>query len=171
MDRAGINPEAPLYNMVLTFEIFGGLDVEIFDKAFGRLVQQSDAMRTTFSMVDGKPMQQVRNDHELGLDFLDFSNKENQEAHLASWIKAHSRRQFDLSKQCFESALIKMSNERFVWYINQHHLITDAWGVSVQYKTLVSYYRNIIRGLSKKSCILCNFRITFLKFNHFCKLF
>ncbi|MEM7347000.1 MAG: amino acid adenylation domain-containing protein, partial [Chloroflexota bacterium] len=49
----------------------------------------------------------------------------------------------------FESTLIKMEAETFVWYLNLHHLIADAWATSEIY----NYVAEVYQGLSEDSSL------------------
>ena len=53
---------------------------------------------------------------------------------------------FELSKPLFDSVLINMPDNKFIWYFNQHHLICDASGVAVQYKAFTRIYRLLAEG-------------------------
>ena len=50
-----LNPEVPLYNMVHVFTISGDIDIESFKRAFRKLVENSDALRTVFYEDNNKP--------------------------------------------------------------------------------------------------------------------
>ena len=56
------------------------------------------------------------------------------------------KKSFELSKPLFDSVLIKMPDNKFIWYFNQHHLICDASGVAVQYKAFTKIYRRLAEG-------------------------
>ncbi|GAG09833.1 unnamed protein product, partial [marine sediment metagenome] len=38
------------------------------------------------------------------------------------------------------TALIKLTEDRFIWYLNQHHLITDGWSMSLVYQRTAEFY-------------------------------
>jgi len=46
----------------------------------------------------------------------------------------------------FESALLKLADDDYVWFINQHHLICDAWGVTQLHRIQVEFYEAILAG-------------------------
>ena len=135
-----LNPEVPLYNVIMTYTFSGAIDVDQFSRAFTRLVTSSDAMRMVFFLEDGVPIQKVLNKPKGILQALDFSNDSNKTQRLRQWITDHNRQKFDLTQCAYYSALIKMDSDRYIWYLNQHHLITDAWGVTVQYHALKQFY-------------------------------
>lgn len=137
-----LHPDRPLYNMVMTFRFRGPLDADAFARAFHRLVQGTDALRMVFDPDTSPPHSLVvdRLDEPLGL--VDLSTEEDPESALALWVSQRSGRILDLSKQAFESALIRLGEADHVWYLNQHHLITDGWSISVLYRRMEALYRD-----------------------------
>ncbi|MEM1318964.1 MAG: amino acid adenylation domain-containing protein [Bacteroidota bacterium] len=141
-----LNPESPLYNMVLTFDLHGAIDGEHFQQAFQRLIDQCDAMRTVFEVVEEQPRQRVLPQLSYAIEVLDWSDRADAVDHFKSWGHQRSQHHFDLSNCLFDSVLIKISAQRYIWYFNQHHLITDAWAVTVQYKAMAQLYKAISQG-------------------------
>ena len=138
-----LNPAVPLYNVIMRFDLLGSIDTIRYQEAFKLLVQQSDAMRTVFALVDGAPMQKVLEDVQSELEVVDFSSKSDKEKVLNEWITQHNAHNFDLSQPLFYSALIKLGPAHYVWYLNEHHIIIDAWGVTTQYKALSRFYHDL----------------------------
>ena len=145
-----LSPESPLYNMVLTFEIQGELDVLRFQTAFQQLINQSDALRTVFTEEDGVPRQLVLSAMNYRPGMLDWSGPGRSSDDDAAWFSAQNNTRFDLSKRLFTSTLIKKTDRRWIWYLNQHHLITDAWAVSVLYRRMATLYNRLSNGTTGK---------------------
>ena len=141
-----LSPDAPLYNMVLTFEIQGAIDVSRFQLAFRHLIGQSDALRTVFIEEEGIPRQQVLSDFSYRLEVVDWSENSGSLEDELSWLSNRNSIRFDLSKRLFESKLLKKSEHQWIWYLNQHHLITDAWAVSVLYRKMADLYQRLGNG-------------------------
>ena len=135
-----LNPNSPLYNMAFLFEFNGAIDEAIFKAAFGRLVAQSDAMRTVIELGEAGPMQRVIPTIEEELEVLDFTQRGEE---VMDWVEARTQQLFDLSKRLFDSVLIKAGSECYFWYLKQHHLITDGWSKTVQFKALATFYQEI----------------------------
>lgn len=146
-----LSPESPLYNMVLTFEIQGELDISRFQLAFQQLVDQSDALRTVFMEEDGMPRQRVLSTFNYLPEMLDWSDPGRSAEDDASWFSDQNCIRFDLSKRLFTSVLIKKSDRLWIWYLNQHHLITDAWAVSVLYRRMAVLYHHLGAGTPGKA--------------------
>ena len=140
-----LNPDAPQYNMVLTFEIFGEIRRSDFRQAFEMLVGSSDAMRTHIVEVDGIPFRRVSEAIPDSLAEVDFSALRAPRAELAAWVRSRAQRPFRLDERLFDAVLVKLSQDRFLWYLNQHHLITDGWSVAITYRRLVDFYRLVKR--------------------------
>ncbi|PHN08610.1 non-ribosomal peptide synthetase [Flavilitoribacter nigricans] len=133
-------PDRPLYNMAMCFEIAGALDVDRFRRAFRELVRQNDAMRMVFEERNGEPRQILQDHIDFELDYLDWSGRDTTEKQLKEWAARRSRVNFDLGERLFDAALIKLSPEKYVWFFNEHHLIIDAWAMTLQYRALAGYY-------------------------------
>lgn len=160
-----LSPTSPLYNMAFTFEFHGSINIENFRSAFQLLLAQSDAMRTVFQIVDEVPKQKICDDFEYDFQCLDFSQKENKETILQEFVANQSKTIFDISKRSYESVLIKMSEKHFVWYLNQHHLITDGWSVTIQYNAILNFYKKLKSGENLSENQLPLFK-DFIEFEH-----
>ena len=142
----GLQPDDPLYNMVLAFRIRGTLEAELFQDAFQSVVNACDALRTRFVVIDGNPKRQVLDSAIYAMPVEDFSIETDPDAAAAAWIDAHKICNFDLALCLFDSALLRLREDDYIWYLNQHHLITDAWSVSVMYQKMAEYYGTVISG-------------------------
>jgi len=141
-----LNQNVPLYNVVFTFEFDGEINVSHFQNAFNILVDKSDAMRTVLSTIEDIPQRNVHDSISSDVEILDFSNDNKPIEKFGNWIDERMKKNFDLSKCLFDSVLIKISTEKYIWYFNQHHLICDAWSVSVQYKLFTEIYGRLESG-------------------------
>ncbi|MDJ0728432.1 MAG: amino acid adenylation domain-containing protein [Crocosphaera sp.] len=139
-----LNPEVPLYNMVLAFTIKGEIHSLLFQQVFQILVNKSDALRTVIEEVNNIPQQKVQSILTYTLPFLDFTDENNPELAAQKWIQEKCKQPFNLEERLFDSALIKLDSERFIWYLNQHHLITDIWSVSLVYRYMSDFYRQAV---------------------------
>lgn len=111
-----LHQEVPLYNMVLVFRITGQIDPIAFQTAFQSLVDQRDAFRTIISENNGKPVQRVLPHVPYTIKFLDFSTLVNPEIEFRNWLHPRSKFQFNLAEILFDSALIKMAPDQYIWY-------------------------------------------------------
>lgn len=135
-----LRPEIPLFNAIQTFTIPTEIDPDRFQKAFQALLDHSDALRTVLEETDGVPQQRVISGLSNALEMLDFSNASDPEAALHSWLLQRRVATLDLHERAFDTALIKIAADRFVWYLNQHHIITDAASSFLAFERLAKFY-------------------------------
>ena len=141
-----LHPEAPLYNMVLSFTIEGPLDELHFRTAFQTLLDSSDILRTVIHSDRGEPTQHVVPPFKYDLEEVDLSGSDNSETALSDWTTARASKPFDLQSILFDTALIRIAPDRHVWYLNQHHLITDGWSTALLYRTVADLYERSLSG-------------------------
>ena len=97
-------------------------------------------MRMTVAATDGAPRQHF-SDHETSrLEVLDFTSMSDAGAALRAWMEERAQRRFELNRCLYDTALIQLAAGDFAWYLNQHHLITDAWSMAVIFKRVSDYY-------------------------------
>lgn len=119
----------PIYNMGMAIRIDAALDQALFRAAFEFVVRKSDNMRSVFRFVDGGPKCVILGADEIEFDFpfLDFS--EDPDAVIA-WMNDRIRQRLNLKTRLFDSALLRVGDDQYIWYICQHHLICDGWSYS-----------------------------------------
>jgi hypothetical protein len=70
--HAQLAPELPVYNEPFTVHRKGALDVQALERSFSELIRRHEAWRTTFSVIDGQPMQMVHPPFEIKLPLVDL---------------------------------------------------------------------------------------------------
>ena len=141
-----LNPESPMYNMVMTYEIEDAISTNHFKLAFEELVEKSDALRYVFEMKEGEPFQRCLPKIDYDLKFIDFSDEEHPKEAYSIWEKQHVQIQFDLKTCAFDCALIKLSKNHFIWYTNLHHLITDGWSSTIMFTNMSDLYAKAVQN-------------------------
>ncbi|MBT8207146.1 MAG: hypothetical protein KJO18_02635, partial [Acidimicrobiia bacterium] len=135
-----LHPDVPLYNMVLAFRLDGAIDERAFTAAFDALVSSTDALRTVFRNRDGVPQRLVRTDLSGDLEYIDLTAAHDQENTLAKLVDDRATAMFDLTERLFRSGLVKLADDEYVWWLSQHHLITDGWAVAIVYERMAQLY-------------------------------
>lgn len=135
-----LNPDVPLYNNALGLIIPAPLDAALFQQAFQKLVQQSDALRTVVEVVEGIPQQRVLPQVDCVVDEADLSDSPDPVQSFESWAQDRCLRPFDLSQRLFDCALVKLGSEKYAWYFAQHHIISDAFSILITMRYMDEYY-------------------------------
>ncbi len=137
-----LNPDVQLYFdlAITTFEVEGALEPEPFRQAFQRLVDHCDALRSTVRTEGGVPMRIVADRLVAPLEVVDLSAAADPRAACKDWLAERSRRRLALEERLFDSALVRLAPDRWIWYWTVHHIIADAWSLSHIARVLSSYY-------------------------------
>lgn len=141
-----LNPESPMYNMVMTYEMRDAISVSHFKLAFQKLVETSDVLRSVFKQKEGVPVQVYLPNIEYKLDVIDFSSEETPLEVYKNWEKQRVEFHFNLSECLFDCVLVKLASNHFIWYINQHHLITDGYSTTILFSRMSKLYEKALLG-------------------------
>ncbi|MEW6734362.1 MAG: amino acid adenylation domain-containing protein [Acidobacteriota bacterium] len=141
-----LQPGIPLYNMPLFAILAKEIQPILFQTAFQTLINSSDALRTVIDEVDGIPQQRVREDFSYQLEYIDLSQTADPYSQLHLWMAERAQICFDFSQRLFDTALIKLSDREFVWYINLHHIISDGWGAQIIFQCVTEFYQQALKG-------------------------
>jgi amino acid adenylation domain-containing protein len=136
-----LNPKDPLYNMAMAFQISGNVSPSLFCTAFQKLIDQSDALRTVFDDNHGIPFQRIHEAMDYEVELIDYSASANPSETARLFMEDRAARLFTLGERLFDSALIKCGEDSYIWFLNQHHLICDAWSCAILFQRLAHYYQ------------------------------
>ena len=86
------------YNAPGAFHLEGSLDLDVLRRCFEALIERHEILRTTYTVVDGRPMQEVGPTSTLDLNVVDLRDHppEQREAEAQKVLKDESRFAFDL---------------------------------------------------------------------------
>src|SRR5829696_4705940 len=54
-----LEPESPLYNIQVAVNLSGPLNVPVLQQSMGEILRRHEVLRTTFAVIDGRPVQVV----------------------------------------------------------------------------------------------------------------
>ncbi|RZW12810.1 MAG: hypothetical protein EX260_12140, partial [Desulfobulbaceae bacterium] len=119
----------------------GTIEASIFSSAFQRVIDKSDALRTIFLERNGEPFQRIIDELRFDTELIDISESSSPDETAELLLKQRAQTQFVLDERMFDSALFQLDSDRYIWFINQHHLICDAWSCAVLHQRLAEYYQ------------------------------
>ena len=141
-----LRPSATHFNNAFLFTFDTPINAQHFKQAFATAVQQHDALRTTVEVVQGVPQQCVLADPPADLAIIDLSAEPDPADALQRWEQQRVARPFSLDCCLYDSALIKIDCARYAWFLNQHHLITDASSFFIIARTVIEQYECLQQG-------------------------
>jgi amino acid adenylation domain-containing protein/non-ribosomal peptide synthase protein (TIGR01720 family) len=135
-----IHPETPMFLNAGYDVVSARVDRHHFEAAINILVSRCDALRTVIRDIDGIPRQVVLPKIAGGVDYVDLSHFEDPRAEFADWAFRRARIPFAMSERLFDIVLVKLADDEYGTFLNCHHVITDAWSVSVLIGYISEFY-------------------------------
>ena len=132
------------YNIPAAFRLTGRLDAEALTLTLNEIVRRHDMLRTTFSVMNGKPVQVIAPVQKIHLPILDLSDlNEGSRAVEARMISGREAQYvFDLSSEPpIRARLLRLGKEEHIVLLTMHHIITDGWSTGVLVSELNALYR------------------------------
>ena len=121
-------PGDPLYNMAFAFELDAELDPSTFREAWKRVVAETDVLRTSLVEGDAHPPESFE------CQLLDLSSADDPRAAFRTFCHERASRPLAPSGPLVECVLAKLGSGRSGWYLNQHHVVTDAWSTTLLFQ-------------------------------------
>jgi amino acid adenylation domain-containing protein len=132
-------PESPVYNISAAVRIEAELNVEQFRGQFATIVDRHPALRTTFSVVDGEPLQRVLKDGPFAFQELDTEGWT--ETSLRERLVQDANRPFDLEQgPVLRVSLYRRSKDEFLLLLVVHHIVADLWSLAIVLRQLGEVY-------------------------------
>jgi len=138
-------PESSAYNIASAFRIKAKLDEQALRGAFQALVERHAALRTTFSAVQGRPVQQLHEEAKASFETVDASLWD--EAALAERLRVEAHLPFDLEHgPLLRVVLFRHSDDERVLLLVAHHISVDFWSLAILMRELGALYRAATGG-------------------------
>ena len=131
------------YNAPGAFHLEGSLDLAVLRRCFVALIERHEILRTTYTVVDGRPMQEVGPTSTLDLNVVDLRDHpaEQREAEAQKVLKDESRFAFDLvNGPVMRATVIQLSGNENILMLNLHHIATDGYSRGALFRDLSVFY-------------------------------
>nr|CAA06323.1 LchAA protein [Bacillus licheniformis]CAA71582.1 first subunit of lichenysin synthetase [Bacillus licheniformis] len=124
------------YNMPAAAMLEGTLDVQRLEAAFQKLIDRHEALRTSFTVVDGEPRQNIHQRVQFKIEKVKADGKP-----IEQIAKSFVRR-FDLAKApLMRAGLVRLADGRHVLLFDMHHLVSDGVSISIILNELAALYK------------------------------
>ncbi len=144
-----LEPGSPAYHIPAIFDLAGELDVPALSASLNEIVQRHEALRTTFTAVNGQPSQQVAENAMISVPVNDLQSVPvaQREAEITRLTAAETRRPFDLTKgPMLRACLLKLAPNKHRLILTMHHIASDGWSRGVLLHELSVLYKDFLNG-------------------------
>ncbi len=129
-DKGGI-----AYNAPIVMEMKGTPDITTFEEAFNGLIRLHESLRTSFYLQGGEIVQKIHQDVDFTLEYLAAAETE-----LKVVIQKFIR-PFDLSQAPLLRAGITKTQDKTLFMLDMHHIISDGVSMDIMLRDLFDLYQ------------------------------
>jgi hypothetical protein len=123
-------PESMVYNVNFAARIRSEVDIPALKRAFQTLVDRHPALRTTFQVRSGKPVQQIHRQHKIHFEETDAATWSPEL--LKAQLLEQAYRPFDLEQgPVLRVNLFTCSPTEHVLLLVVHHIAIDFWSLAI----------------------------------------
>jgi amino acid adenylation domain-containing protein len=144
-----LEPGSTVYNVPGALRIRGPLKVAALEQSLNEIIRRHDALRTTFSVVEGELLQIISSSLNLSLPVVDLTDSSNREREEKARRLAgdEARRPFDLARgPLLRATLLRLGEEDHVLLLNMHSIVSDSWSMGVLYHELSVLYEAFLNA-------------------------
>ncbi len=144
-----LNEGTRAYNDPYDFKITGKLDVTKLNQSIQILIERHESFRTIFSNEDGQPQQKILSvlKNDLEIISLESEPEEKVRERLAHYSLINGQRKFDLTKgPLFYFGLLILGKDQYIFLLNFHHIISDAFSVRIFLDELLEVYHSLVEN-------------------------
>ncbi|MGZ4112619.1 MAG: non-ribosomal peptide synthetase, partial [Tumebacillaceae bacterium] len=145
-----MNPGEPTYNVYGSLRMEGNTYPDALEYAINQVIERHEAWRTTFDVIDGKPMQTVHAEMPIKLLHVDLTSVPEDELEAAVTEASFNSIQipFDLANgPLLRVALIKSRANLHTMVLTIHHMVTDRITFSIFFYEMMAHYSAYLKGV------------------------
>ncbi|MFP2929328.1 amino acid adenylation domain-containing protein, partial [Pyxidicoccus sp. 3LG] len=142
-------PGTALYNIPAALRLKGTLEVAALERAFSELVCRHQSLRTTFRAREGRPIQVIHPASDTSLEVTDLRHlpEPEREGEALRLAREEARQPFDLMRgPLLRTGLLRLGEEEHVLLVTMHHVVSDAWSLSVLIREVGVLYEAFVMG-------------------------
>ena len=144
-----LQPGNIAYSLPAAVRLRGPLNERALAAALTEVVRRHETLRTTFTLRQGQPVQEIHPPSPICLSPIDLQHltPEAREQEAARLAEAELNRPFELAcGPLYRLKLLRLSAEEHIIVLVLHHIISDGWSMGVLIKELAVLYEAYLQG-------------------------
>ena len=136
-------PGNSAYNIPAAVRLEGPLNVMALERSLNEIVRRHEALRTTFTIVDGGPAQVIAPSLTMAPRVIDLQalSENAREIEVQRLAAEEACRPFDLAHgPLLRVTLVRLGEERHVGLLTMHHIVSDGWSTGILIRELAVLY-------------------------------
>ncbi|MCP4656406.1 MAG: AMP-binding protein, partial [bacterium] len=142
-------PGSPLYNIYHAVPLGGTVSPVVLARIFNEVVRRHEVLRTTFAMLEGRPLQVIAAELELPLPEVDLQGLPERDREAETWrlARREARLPFDLGRgPLVRITLVRLAAEYQMVLMTMHHIVSDGWSRGVLMNEVTALREALSRG-------------------------
>ena len=139
-----LETQSTTYNMLTALRLIGPLQVAVLERSIAEIVRRHEALRTTFPMVNGTPVQVIAPALTMTMSVRDWQHlpEVKQSIEVQQLATEESQQPFDLTVgSLMRVTLLRLGKESHVLLLTVHHIVTDGWSMEIFVQELSTLYQ------------------------------
>ncbi|MDZ8034015.1 amino acid adenylation domain-containing protein [Nostoc sp. DedSLP04] len=144
-----LEANSSVYNLPYGLRISGNLKVEALQQAFEAIANRHEILRTTFTTVDGNPVQVIAKSRSIVIPVVNLSewSEVDRAAQVQGLINKEAEYSFDLAHDSLlRVTLLQLGKNEYLLLLTLHHIIFDGWSIGVFIRELTALYKAFSTG-------------------------
>ena len=139
--------ENSTYNLPLTLEITGNLNITALEQAIREILQRHEILRTHIVIANEQPIQVINPKINFNLPLTDLQSLPS--TSKLTTVKQLATQEGDKPFELIKGSLVrfhlwKLSEQSHVLLINMHHIVSDGWSMGIFIQELSGFYQSLI---------------------------
>jgi amino acid adenylation domain-containing protein len=122
------------YNENFNLRLKGAVDIAILERTLQEILRRHEAMRSSFPVTDGQPVQRIMPTEPIRLPAIDLRGitELERQSEATRLAVEEARRPFDLATgPLWRFKLLMLAEDEVILLITAHHVATDGWSSGV----------------------------------------
>ncbi|MCX8074373.1 MAG: amino acid adenylation domain-containing protein [Clostridia bacterium] len=120
------------------------INVDVLIKTLEYIIEKSDSMRTRIVLENGVPKQFFDNSDIKNIDIINFNNASTDK--LNELINKLTSEPIDIYNSSLYKFSIIKNDDSYALHVKIHHIISDAWSLSILCKKICNIYTSILNN-------------------------
>ncbi|WP_375509333.1 condensation domain-containing protein [uncultured Nostoc sp.] len=138
-----LQPGNSAYNISVPMRLEGWLNVAALEQSFKEVVKRHEVLRTTFTVVDGQPLQVIAPSLRFTLPVVDLQElpQNQREAEVLRLASEEAQQPFDLARgPLLRATLLQLAAAEYALLLTMHHIVADGWAIGVLIHEIATLY-------------------------------
>jgi amino acid adenylation domain-containing protein/non-ribosomal peptide synthase protein (TIGR01720 family) len=139
-----LEPESSAYNIPAVIRLTGRLNVAALENSINEIVTRHQILRTTFTVVNGEPVQVIGAATRLQLPIIDLQTipETERETEVQRLATQEVQTPFNLeTDSLLRISLLRLSQTDHVIFFTMHHIVSDGWSTGILIHELTTLYK------------------------------